>query len=97
MDESLFPNIKPMENYRDAAQCYGRFPAQVYLETETVPGDAGAVTEILLFESYKSVEPYIAAVRAIKSPYELELMKASGRIHQKVLEESSQCFTGRNE
>ncbi|NLN66375.1 MAG: aminopeptidase P family protein [Clostridiaceae bacterium] len=88
VDESLFPNIKPMENYRDAAQCYGRFPAQVYLETETVPlAMLERLQKYFLFESYKSVEPYIAAVRAIKSPYELELMKASGRIHQKVLEE----------
>lgn len=88
MDESLFPRIKPMNSFRDAAAATGKFPRTVYLETGVIPLDwykrfqkYFPVTEV------KPVDNVIASLRAIKSQYELALMEQSGRIHQRVLEE----------
>ncbi len=87
-DESLFPFIQPMESYRDVAQAFGGFPPEVYLETEFVPlAMLQRIQKYFPFQTVKSVEPVIAAVRAVKSEYELALMRESGRIHQKVLEQ----------
>lgn len=87
VDESFFPNIKPMNSYRDAASCFAKVPSAVYLETEIVPV---AVIERFRkhfpFDSVKPVDGAVNSVRAIKSQYELELMKKAGNIHQKVLE-----------
>lgn len=87
-DESLFPAIYPMESYKDAARAFGSFPSEVYLETEFVPlAMLQRIQKYFPFHSIKSVEPVITWVRAIKSEYELALMRESGRIHQKVLEQ----------
>ncbi|SHE84659.1 M24 family metallopeptidase [Desulforamulus putei] len=88
LDESLFSHIKPMDSFRDAAASIRKFPSVAYMETEVVP-----LALYQRFQKYfpvtdvRSVDAQIAAVRAIKSPYELSLMEQSGRIHQRVLED----------
>ncbi len=88
LDESLFTNIRPMGSFRDAAASVKSLPPTVYLETEIVP--------LALFQRFQKYFPFsgvrpldrqIAAVRAVKSPYEISLMKKSGEIHRRVLEE----------
>lgn len=88
LDESLFPYIKPMDSFRDAAASISNFPCAVYMETEVVP--------LALYQRFRkyfqitdvrSVDAQIAAVRAIKTTFELSLMEQSGRIHQRVLED----------
>ena len=37
LDESLFPDIRPMNSFRDAVKSMKRIPETVYLETEVVP------------------------------------------------------------
>lgn len=87
-DESLFPVIQPMESYRDAARVFGSFPPEVYLETEFVPlAMLQRIQKYFPFQSIKPVDPIFSSVRAVKSEYELALMRESGRIHQKVLEQ----------
>jgi Xaa-Pro aminopeptidase len=87
-DESLFPRIEPMNSFRDAAQAMGRIPTQLYLETELVP-----LALLQRFQKYfpvsecKSVDLQVAAVRAVKSPFELEIMRRSGAVHRRILEE----------
>lgn len=85
--ESLFENIKPMDSFKDA-QIVGKLPDTVYLETEVVPM---ALYQRFLkyfpFESVKPLDMQIAAVRSIKSPYELDLIQKAGRIHSRVLED----------
>lgn len=87
-DESLFPRIEPMTSFRDAAQAMGRMPAQLYLETELVP-----VALLQRFQKHfpvtecKSVDLQMAAVRAVKSPFELEIMQRCGEVHRRILEE----------
>jgi Xaa-Pro aminopeptidase len=87
-DESLFPRIEPMGSFREVAGSLQRLPERVHLETELVP--------LALLQRFQKhfpgieacpVDLQIAAVRAVKSPFELALMERAGRIHQRVLEE----------
>lgn len=88
VDESLFPVIKPMESYRDAAQTYHQLPKTVHLEKEFVPlAMYDRFRKYFPFDDCFSVDAQLGAVRAIKSDYELNLMRQSGAIHQRVLEE----------
>ena len=88
LTESSFPSIRPMSGFRDAARETGRVPEQVYLETELVP--------VALLERFRkhfpvkgvcSLDRQVMGIRAVKSPYEIDLMKRAGEIHRRVLEE----------
>lgn len=88
LDESLFPQIKPMDSFRDAAGSIGKLPSAVYMETEVVPlALFQRFQKYFPFTDVRSVDTQIAAVRAIKSAYELSLMEQSGNIHKRVLED----------
>jgi len=86
--ESLFPVIKPMESYRDAAVTMKNLPDTGYLEKEIVP-----IAMLQRFQKYlpfiviESADIQIGKVRSVKSGYELALMEESGKIHQRVTEE----------
>ncbi len=87
-EESLFPRIQEMNSFRDAAACFSQFPKVVYLETEVMPlAFYQRLRKYFSFTDVQSVDGHIAAVRAVKSPYELSRMEQSGRIHQRVLED----------
>jgi Xaa-Pro aminopeptidase len=87
VDESLFPVIKPMESFREAAAFFQNIPDTVYLETEFVPmAMYQRFQKYFSFKNFKSLDLQVASVRAVKSKYELDLMKQSGKIHQHVLE-----------
>lgn len=88
LDESEFSDIRAMTSFRDAAAAMGALPDTVHLETERVP--------LAVYERFNkhfgfaravSADFSLAATRAVKSAYELERMEASGRIHQRILEE----------
>lgn len=86
--ESLFPRIKPMDSFRDAAGSIGKLPGTVYMETEVVPlALYQRFQKYFPFTDVRPVDAQIAAVRAVKSAYELSLMEQSGRIHKRVLED----------
>lgn|GEM_PF-108131 len=88
LDESLFPNIKSMDSFRDAAAATGKLTGTVYLETEVVPlALYQRFQKYFPFTDVKPLDAQIAAVRAVKSEYELSLMERSGNIHRQVLEE----------
>ncbi len=88
LDESLFPNIQPMRSFRDAAKSIDKLPETVYLETEIVPlALYQRFQKHFPFKNIKSVDIHIAAVRAVKSNYELSLLRKSGKIHENVLED----------
>lgn len=88
VSESLFPVIKPMDSFRDAAVHYSSMPNSVHIETEFVP-----VAFLKRFQKYfpinniQSLDLQIASIRAVKSLYEINLMKKSGELHRSVLEE----------
>lgn len=88
LDESLFPNIEPMNSFRDAAKNLSLLPDTVYLETEIVPlALYQRFQKHFPFKNVKSADAQICAVRAIKSEYELSLTREAGKIHQQVLED----------
>jgi len=88
LDESLFPNIEPMDSFRDAAKNVSKLPDTVYLETEVVPlALYQRFQKYFPFKNFRSVDAQVCAVRAVKSEYELSLTREAGRIHQHVLED----------
>ncbi len=88
LEESLFPDIRPMNSFRDASRGVSGLPDTVYLETEIVPlALYQRFQKYFPFKNFKFVGPQICAVRAIKSEYELSLTRKAGRIHQHVLED----------
>lgn len=88
LDESLFSQIEPMDSFRDAAGSLSKFPDSVYLETEVVPlALYQRFQKYFPFQNFKSLDTEIAAVRAVKSEYELSLMREAGKVHQHVMEE----------
>jgi Xaa-Pro dipeptidase len=86
-DESLFPVIKQMESFKDAAASINEIPKTIFLETEIVP-----LAMLQRFQKYfpsKSIRPLdgqVSWVRARKSSFELALMEHCGEIHGRVLE-----------
>ena len=92
LDESLFLNIKQMESFRDAVLPSGKQKKTVYLETEVVPlALYQRFNKYFGFSEVKSLDAQIASIRAVKSQYEISLMKESGEIHRRILEE---CVPG---
>ncbi|MDP4183961.1 MAG: Xaa-Pro peptidase family protein [Bacteroidota bacterium] len=86
--ESLFPIIKPMNSFRDAAKYYPVFPNTIYLETDILPiAMVHRIQKYFPFTNIKAVDAHALAVRSIKSPFELSLMEKSGKIHRHVLED----------
>lgn len=88
LDESLFSSIEPMNSFRDAAKSVSRLPDTVYLETEVVPlAMYQRFQKYFPFKNVKSADAQICAVRAVKSEYELSLLREAGRINKNVLED----------
>lgn len=88
LEESLFDNIRPMDSFRDAAAYSYKQGETIHLETEKVP--LALYQRFQKYFPYKNVKPcdyQISMTRALKSGYELDLMKKSGEIHRKALEE----------
>lgn len=88
MDESLFPNIKPMRSFRDASSFMKKIPSTVYMEKEVVP--------LALYERFqkhfpfvnvRSLDRQVMATRSIKSEYEISIMEKAGEIHRRILED----------
>lgn len=88
VEESLFPRIRPMESFRDAATTFKILPSTIHLETEVVPlALYQRFQKHFPFKQVRSADAPIRAVRAVKSPYELGLMERSGEMHRRVMEE----------
>lgn len=88
LDESLFPWIRPMSGFRDAALGTGGIPDMIYLETETVPvALVERFRKYFPFSEVRSLDRQVLKVRAVKSAFEISLMERAGSIHRRVLEE----------
>ncbi len=88
LDESLLENIQPMRSFRDAANSLPQIPDSAYLETEVVP--LALYQRFQKHFSFKDILPldmHLKTIRAVKSDYELSLMRRAGAIHQHVFEE----------
>ena len=88
LDESLFPQIKPMDGFRDAVSSLRALPKRVYLDTEAVSlALYQRFYKHFPFPEVRSLDAELGWVRAVKSPFELALIERSGLIHRRVLEE----------
>jgi len=88
MDESQFSNIKEMGSYKDATALYSVLPNTVYIETEFVPlAMYQRFNKYFGFKFVESLDLQISKVRALKSEYELNIIKQSGVIHKRILED----------
>ncbi len=88
VSESLFARIRPMESFRDAAATYSVMPRQVHLETEFIPiAFLKRLQKHFPFQEALSLDSQIAYTRSVKSAYELNLIRKSGKLHRIVLEE----------
>lgn len=91
-EESLFPDIRPMKSYRDAAQAMGTTAAWpvIHLETDVVPlGLAQRFRRHFPCAEVASLDALIAWTRAVKSPYERAILERAGAIHRRILEEAA--------
>lgn len=89
--ESLFPAIRPMRSFRDAAAAAaGTAPRRaIHLETELVPlALAQRFRKHFPCREVASLDAQVARVRALKRPYELAIMERAGALHRRILEEA---------
>ena len=88
LEESKFKDIRRMYSFRDASQALEKTPNIIYLETESLPlRFYERFKKHFPIKEYKRADPIIGWVRAIKSEYELKLMRKSGKKHQHILED----------
>jgi len=86
--ESLFPDIRPMKGFRDAAPLVPAARHAIHVDTETVPvALLGRFRKYFPCQEVASLDRPIARLRAVKSPYELAIMERAGAIHRQILEE----------
>jgi len=88
--ESLFPDIRPMRGFRDAAEGMGISTAHrvIHLETDLVPlGLIERLRKYFPCAAVASLDAPIAWTRAVKTSYELAIMERAGAIHRRILEE----------
>ena len=88
-NESLLPveQIRPMHSYRQVSACYeDALPTTIYLDKKHTTLDwLGFFNKYFHCQDYRDMDPVLAALRSVKSPYELELMRFSGRLHEQAL------------
>jgi Xaa-Pro dipeptidase len=88
INESLFPVIKPMDSFRDAAAGFSNLPSSAHIETEFIPvAFLQRFQKHFPFRRVLSLDTQIATARAVKSKYEINIMIKSGELHRIVLEE----------
>jgi Xaa-Pro aminopeptidase len=86
--ESLLPDIRPMNSFRDAAQALGKIPDTIHIEVDVVPlGLVQRFRKHFACREFAALDLQIAKIRAVKSPYELALMQRAGECHRLMMEE----------
>jgi Xaa-Pro aminopeptidase len=86
--ESAFPDIRRMSSYRDAVAVTGKVNKPVYLELDTLTlAQYGRMNKHFAFSGVLPLDAQVAAVRSVKSQYELSIMERAGKIHRHVLED----------
>jgi len=88
LDESSFPCIKHMSSFRDAALNFEHKEDIIHTETENVPlAHWQRFRKHFPCRDAGSLDKQISLTRAVKSEYELSIMKDAGKKHARVLEE----------
>ena len=86
--ESLFPDIRPMKGFRDAAPALQGTSQTIHVDIEVVPlALLGRFRKYFPCEEVASLDVQALRLRAVKSPYELAVMERAGAAHRRILEE----------
>ncbi len=86
--ESLFPDIRPMKGFRDAAPATPGTRETIHVDTEVVPmALLGRFRKYFPCKEVGSLDSQALRVRTVKSPYELAILEKAGAGHRRVLEE----------
>ena len=86
--ESLFPDIRPMKGFRDAAPVAPGTRDIIHIDTEVMPvALLGRFRKYFPCKEVASMDLQALRVRAVKSPYELAVIEKAGAIHRRILEE----------
>ncbi|MDO4270694.1 MAG: M24 family metallopeptidase [Eubacteriales bacterium] len=86
--DSLFPDIRPMGSFRGIAEAFPDIPETVYVAARTMTlQKLSLLQKYLPFTATHPVDDVLAALRSVKSEYELTCMRHSGGVHQYALEE----------
>ena len=92
-NESEFEDIRSMKSFRDISEYFIDIPKSVYLEYKHATLQwLNLVKKHLKFEECKDILPVLQSLRVIKSEYEIECIKASGKIHAQSLEQVLPVF-----
>lgn len=84
--ESPLKNVFPMASYRDAAEKFGSGLGTLYIEEDDMPvGMLERLRKYFSVSAVKSAGGIIKKLRSVKSEYELEAMRQSGKLHNKLL------------
>ena len=85
--ESLFDDICPLGSFLSIAEAFPKIPETVYVASRTMTLQKLAMLNKYLPFTPKSADNVLAELRTVKSEYELDCMRQSGRLHQQVIEE----------
>ena len=85
--ESLFDDIRPLGSFRGIAEAFPSIPETVYVATRTMTLQKLTMLNKYLPFTPKSADDVLAQLRSVKSQYELDCMRQSGRLHQQVIEQ----------
>jgi Xaa-Pro aminopeptidase len=87
-NESLFPDIRPMKSFRDAARSTATTRSVIHVETEVLTlGMLQRFRKYFPCRSTASLDAEITWLRAVKSSYEIGLLERAGAIHHRILVE----------
>jgi len=88
--ESEFGDIRRMSGFRDVAQSYKSIPKTLYLDmSEASMQWYGFITKYMPFQKTLPVDAALLNLRAVKSRYEIELMRKAGSAVDKLLREDA--------
>ena len=85
--ESLFDDIGALGSFRGIAEAFRNITESVYVASRTMTLQKLAMLNKYLPFTPKSADNVLAELRTVKSEYELDCMRQSGRLHQQVIEE----------
>lgn len=89
LEESAFPDIRPMRGFRDAAAAIGTMPETIHIEREMVPvAHLERFAKYFPAKEFAGVDRALGTARSVKSAFELDLMARCGAIHRQVFEET---------
>ena len=85
--ESAFADIRPMGSFRSIRESYPEIPKTVYVAAKTMTLQKLSMLQKHLPFAPKPADGVLSALRSVKSEYELDCMRESGKLHQHVIEE----------